>query len=45
MIQNTKYKIVKNLFMEFQNVNPNGHNLVINNLHPIILFFSKNIEN
>jgi len=31
--------------MELKNVNPNGYNVVINNLHPIFLFFFKNIEN
>jgi len=31
--------------MELKNANPNGHNDVMNNLHPIILIFSKNIEN
>jgi len=29
--------------MELKNANPNGNNVVINNLHPKILFFSKNI--
>jgi len=31
--------------MELKNANPNGHIAVKNNVHPIILFFSKNIEN
>jgi len=31
--------------MELTHANPNGHNVGINNLQPIILFFSKNIEN
>jgi len=43
MIQNTK--IEKNSFMELKNANSNGYNLVINNLHPMFLIFSKNIEN
>jgi len=29
--------------MELENANPNGLKVVINNLNPIILFFSKNI--
>jgi len=31
--------------MELENANPNGCNVVINNQHPIIFIFSKNIEN
>jgi len=31
--------------MELKNSNPNSGNVAINNLHPIILFFSQNIEN
>jgi len=31
--------------MGLKSVNPNGCNAVINNIHPMILFFSKNIEN
>jgi len=31
--------------MKFKNANPNGWNVVINNLQPMTLFFSKNIEN
>jgi len=31
--------------MELKNANPNGCNPIINNLHPMTLFFSKNIEN
>jgi len=27
--------------MELKNANPNGYNVVINNLHPMILIFSK----
>jgi len=27
--------------MEMKNSNPNGHNFVINNLHPIFFLFSK----
>jgi len=27
--------------MKLKNVNPNGHNVVINNQHPMFLFFSK----
>jgi len=30
--------------MELKNVNPNGCNVIINNLNPTILFFSKKIE-
>ncbi len=41
----SKYKIVKNLFMELKNANSNGCNVVINNLHLMFLFFSKNIKN
>jgi len=37
-----KFKIVKNLDMELKNANPNGCNVVINNLHPMILLFFKN---
>jgi len=37
----SKFKILKNLVMELKNANPNGCNVVINNLHPLILFFSK----
>jgi len=33
--------MVKNLVMELKNANPNGCNAIINNLHPIIFFFSK----
>jgi len=44
-VNDSKYKIIKNLFMELKNDNPNVHNVVINNRHPIILLFSKNIEN
>jgi len=36
-----KYHIVKNLVMELKNV----CNVVINNLHPMMLFFFINIEN
>jgi len=36
MIQNTK--IVKKLIIELKNANSNGRNVVINNLHPTILF-------
>jgi len=40
MIQNTM--IVNNLFIELKNANPNGCNVVINNLHRFLfLFFSK----
>jgi len=42
MIQNTK--LLKNLVMELKNANPNGCNVVVNNRHSMILFFSKNIE-
>jgi len=35
------YIIVKNLVMELKNANPNGCNVVSNNLHPIILFSPK----
>jgi len=42
MIQNTKLRI---WFMKLKNANFNGCNVLINNLHPMILFFSKNIEN
>jgi len=31
--------------MELKNANPEGSNVVINNLRPTILYFSKNIEN
>jgi len=31
--------------MELENANPNGCNVTINNLHPMILFFSKDVEN
>jgi len=31
--------------MELKNANPNGWNVIINNAHPMILLFSKNIEN
>jgi len=31
--------------MELKNANPNGCNVVINNIHLMFLFFSKNIEN
>jgi len=31
--------------MELKNANTIGQNVVINNVHPIILFISKNIEN
>jgi len=44
MIQNTKlleYKIIKNSIIQLKNVNPNGCNVVINNLHPMVLFFQK----
>jgi len=45
-IQNdSKYKIVKNLFMDLKNSNPNGCYVVINNLHLVFLLFSKNNEN
>jgi len=30
--------------MELKNANANGCNVVMNNLHPTILFFSENIE-
>jgi len=30
--------------MELKNANPNGHNVIINNLHPIILFFPKILQ-
>jgi len=30
--------------MELKNANPNDCNVVINNIHPMILFFPKNIE-
>jgi len=41
MVQNTN-KIVKNFVLKLKNVNPNGYNVVINNLHPIFFnFFSK----
>jgi len=35
----------KYLIMELKNANPSGYNAVINDLHPMILFFSKNIKN
>jgi len=41
----SKYQIVNNLFMGLKNANPNGCNIVINNLHLRFLFFFKNIEN
>jgi len=31
--------------MELKNVNPKGGNFVMNNVHLMFLFFSKNIEN
>jgi len=31
--------------MELKNTNPKGHNVLINNLHPTILFFLKLNEN
>jgi len=37
----SKYKIVKNLDMELKNPNPNGCNVIINNIHLMILFFQK----
>jgi len=37
----SKCWIVNNLFMELKNINPDGWNVVINNLHPMILFFPK----
>jgi len=40
----SKYKIVTNLVMELKNDNSNASNVVLNILHPMILFFSKNIE-
>jgi len=30
--------------MELKNASPNGCNVVINNLHPTILFFSKKLK-
>jgi len=42
MIQNTK--LLRNLVMELKNVNLNGCNVIINNLHPIILFFQKTLK-
>jgi len=40
-----KYEIVKNLVLELSHVNPMpGYNVVINNLHPRILFFPKTVE-
>jgi len=39
------YKIVNNLFMELKNANPNGCNVVINNLHLVFLLLIQNIEN
>ena len=40
-----KYYIVDNLFMELKITNPNGCNVLVNNLDLIFLFFFKNIEN
>jgi len=37
MIQITK--MVKNLFMELENANPNGSNVVINNVYLMFLLF------
>jgi len=34
-----KYYNVMNLVMELKNSNSNGHNVVINNLHPMLIFF------
>jgi len=41
----SKHKIVKNLVIELKNANPIDCNVVINNLHHVILFFSKLFEN
>jgi len=30
------YKIVKTLFIELKNANPNGCNVALNNIHPMI---------
>ena len=43
MIENTKF--VKNLVIELKNSNPNGSNVVINSLHPIIYLFFKILKN
>jgi len=42
MILNTK--LLGIYLWNLKIANPSGHNVVINNLHPIILIFSKNIE-
>jgi len=42
MIQNIKF--VKNLIIELKNTNPSGCNVVIKNLHPMILFFQKYLK-
>ena len=41
----SKYYIVNDLFMELKMTNPNGCNIVINNLPLIFIFSLKNIEN
>jgi len=38
---NSKYSIVNSLFREFKNSHPSSYNVVINNLHLMFLFFSK----
>jgi len=43
--KDSKYKIVKNLVIELKNANLNGYNVVINNLHTLVLFYSKEFEN
>jgi len=34
----SKYEIIKNFVMELKNTNSNGWNVVINNVHSMILF-------
>jgi len=40
---NTKFH--KNLVMELNNAKPNGCNVVVDNLHPMVLLFSKILKN